>query len=376
MFYQLIKWFENSRSVPQLCYVLLVLGIITPTATSATDKQKPVREIVEGIKQAHARLLHAPGGLGLQYRLDVEQDRSNPSFIWMNGLDGLLNIRWPRMRSRIEGEMFKFRGKEKRLVSEKNVREANYDFESNCSVGHDGTALGQITNFRHSFSANTAFPLNFQYYTEMDQFYNPSEPLKTEWLLPDALEQHEYQWAADEEDVEGTKCAVLKRASLDTIWIATSKSYIICKREQRLASGGLYARMLSTDIREVAPGLWIPYKQIQEVYNPDQPDARIFKLTLRITKVTIPIDDEDTKVVLGKDIKHIENFMDKKAYYPQQPSGVRDYVSLSRSIKIAKDGYRNKTSSGKYVRIILFSVFVGAMILCIYLRFKRRKISC
>ena len=355
-----------------VCSLIIVLGSNTANTVVAADDPPPLREIVGGIKQAHTSLLKISGGLGLYYRIDVEQDEKNPGFIWMKGLDGLVNIKWPVVKSRIEGEMFSFVGKEKRLTSEKTVREANYSFEANRSVAREGTALGQLTNYRHSFSANTAFPLNFQYYAEMDQFYNPGERLKTERLLPDVLEQHDYQRLADE-DVGGTTCAVLKRGTLDMIWIAVSKSHIICKREQRVASGGVYERMLSTDIREVAPGVWFPYEQNEEVFNPGQPGTpRVFKLTLRIIKVASPISDEDTKIVLGKDIRRIEDSTTNKTYYPEQTAEKRDYA-LRQAVNGAQV-YSKGTGSWVRFSLIVFNTLLGVgIIYLVYSRLRKRK---
>lgn len=374
MLHQLLKLLKrSSQFLLGICSLILVLAGVARTSAAPAEDPK-VREIVEGIKQAHARLLHAPDGLGIQYRLDVEQDRNNPAFVWMDGLDGLVNIRWPIVKTRIEGAMFSFAGQEKRLSSEKTVREANYNFESNRSVAKDGTALGQVTAYRHSFSANTAFPLNLQYYAEMDQFYNPGEPVNTERLLPDVLEQHEYRLMADE-NVDGTRCAVLQRAPLDTIWIAPSKNYVVCKRGQHVASGGLYERISTTDIREVVPGLWIPYKQIQEVFNPEQPNGRILMLVVKITKVSTPITDEDTKVVPGRDIRRIEDSMSNKTYYPQRLGEKRDYALL-QAIERARDRDDTKKSrAGIYRALVIFNILAGLASLYLYVRYKRRKRS-
>jgi hypothetical protein len=273
-----------------------------------------VARIAQGIRAGHDRLLRVKGGIAIRYRLDVEQDPKNAVFIFEKGLDGSLNIKWPVMRCRVEGPMSGFVVDDVE-VTRPNVREANYNFETHSGVGRDGKMLGQVLPARHAFSAVCCFPLIFQHYVEADQYYVPREVMKTEYWLPNALQQQRYE-PAGTEVVDGIPCRVLKRPGLDTLWVATGHGHVVCKREFHYGVGQpLRERVLNSDLKEVAPGLWLPHRQVKESFAEEGPAQPELRLTLKVLEVRVGnLRDEDVRVVLTKDILRIEDQIQKRTF--------------------------------------------------------------
>jgi len=302
-----------------LCYLL-------PSASvGQSDKSNEIVKTVAGIRNSHNRLFHVPGGIGIHYRLDVEQDSRNPVFVWRNGLDGSLNIKWPEMRCRVEGQMSGYQVQKDGKNFEETrptIREANYNFETQAGVGRDGTLLGQIVNYRHAFSAIMGFPLVMQCYVEMDQYYVPGEALKTAYWLPNAVEQHSYK-LRHAEATNGIPCQVLERSGLDTLWVATGHGYVICKREYHFGVGKpLRERVQNLDLKEVAPAVWIPLRQIKEEFDSEVPGKLKVRYTLKVLETKVgKVSDNDIRIVLDENMAKIEDYINGKLYEPAANNG-------------------------------------------------------
>ncbi|HZY84345.1 MAG TPA: hypothetical protein VFE78_05915 [Gemmataceae bacterium] len=346
------------RRRPLLACALLGC-LVAPAARGEEAGTVSAAQIAAGIRESHRRLFQVPGGVGVRYRLDVEQDPRNPVFIWESGLDGILNVKWPVLRCRVEGPMSGYSVyKGGKFVEETrpSVREANYNFETMASVGHDSNMLGQIANYRHAFSAIMGFPLLMQFYAEMDQYYVPGEALKTEYWLPNALEQQPYELAGPE-DVGGIPCQVLRRSGLDTLWVATAHGHVICKREYHYGVGKpLRERVQNLDLKEVSPGVWLPLRQIKEEFDADQAGKLRVRYTLKVLETKVGnLTNGDVDVVLDEKIAKIENHISKKFYEPSAGTGhpFDDAVQRAREINP-----RLTASNGK-VRIALLLVSIN-----------------
>jgi len=270
-----------------------------------------LRAVAKGIRESHQRFLRVPGGLSLEYHLDVAQDPKNKIFIWEQGLDGVISIRWPEFRCKIEGVMSGYdtvsRDGTATRESRPAVRDACYDFEKQVGVMRDSKDLGQVTNYRPSFSAIDSFPLLYQFYSEMDQHYVPGRTLKTEYFLPEAIEQHEYKFAGSE-TIDGAPCDIIERPGLDRIWVAPSRGHVVLKREYNYGVGKpLKERVLNTRWKEVYSDVWIPMLQTRESFSAKSslPPVR-FTLTVKMVRIG-DLGDSDVRVVLSDDIRHIED---------------------------------------------------------------------
>jgi len=304
----------NYRNLSAVCLALMLIGggWCTAQTVNGQPPQLLSREaLVKGIREAHFSLLHIPGGISLEYRMEIEQSLTEPMLIWVEALDGLLNIRWPHLKSRNEGKMLVERDKTKVVVPA--LRQGNYDFEAHSGVGQDSTWLGQITNTRHSFSASTCYPLKLLFFSESDQHYKLSDDksFKSGRLLPHALEQYPYEVLRTEE-IQGLTCTVVSRKNADmrdTIWIAPASSYTVCRREWHLPDGTLFGRVVNDDLREIAPRVWIPFHQTEEIFGgPKRLDKRVLKTDLIVKKARVgDLRTEELEIVLGNDVKYIEN---------------------------------------------------------------------
>lgn len=308
-----------------LIYIAVTLcGSVLSNSASA-EPAPSVAETLAGIRESHKRLLHVAGGIGITYRLEVEQDAAHPVFVWTQGLDGVLNIRWPELRCRVEGPMAGYMVyKQGKYVRETRhtIREANYNFETHAGVGRDDKMLGQIVNYRHAFSAILGFPLLMQSYVEMEQYYVPGENLKSEYWLPNALEQNAYS-REGQEVLNGIPCDVVRRRDLDRIWVATKHGHVVCKREYHFGVGKpLRERLQNMDVREVAPNVWMPWRQVREEFDADRPGALKVRYLLNVRAVSVGrLSEEDTRVVLDEKTAKIEDQVTGTLYESAQQKG-------------------------------------------------------
>ena len=196
------------------------------------------------------------------------------------------------------------------MVLEPTFREANYNFEKQVSAAREGNTLGQIANFRHAFSATTLYPLRLQYYEEADQYYVPGKENKLNRLLPGSLKEAGYEIGA-KEVLNGIECEIIQRTN-DRLWIAPHHSFVVCKRESSNEAGILVERVANEDLREVSKGVWFPFRQTQEIFEPSMPDGRLFKITVETSNVEVgKTEIADLEVELDKDVRYIEDHINK-----------------------------------------------------------------
>eukprot|EP00456_Euglypha_rotunda_P025081 TRINITY_DN2036_c0_g1_i12.p1 TRINITY_DN2036_c0_g1~~TRINITY_DN2036_c0_g1_i12.p1 ORF type:complete len:372 (+),score=24.49 TRINITY_DN2036_c0_g1_i12:172-1287(+) len=330
-------------------------------STSSGNAASSVDDIIRMLRNAQQRTLQATGGLKIDYTLDVEQDKNEPYFVWQKGLAGLFVAKWPLIKSRVEGEFFGISELDSsgRVVNKsvQLVREANYDFEQQVSIARDGTMVGQVGNFRHTFSANTCFPFVLQCYEQMNQFYVPQDKNPyTDYWLPAALEDNPYTILGIEE-VSGNKCHILNRGGFDRIWLSLERGCVICKREINYGDRQpLRERLLHEDLRELGGGIWIPFKQSQEVY--DEGGKLLFKITVRIAHAQAgSVGDDDVKVVLDGSMRKVEDFISGQIHFG---NGVDD-ERFSRAVAGAKNTLVKR--SWFLTMVLLNTAILGAVML-------------
>jgi hypothetical protein len=289
---------------------LLITQVLSDESPVDKQESNTVHQIVEGIKKSHECLLKVPGGIGLEYEITIEQDQKDPILVWRDRVKGQLYIKWPIMRTKNEGE---FLVTDAKGVSEHvpEVREGNYDFEKQVSVIREGNVLGQIGNYRHRITSSTLYPLGMLFYAESSQSYVPNEPLTTSLLLPDALEQVKFIVKRDE-SIGGELCKVLETKG-DVLWIAPNRNFIVCKRETQDPNANATRKTENLDLRQIARDVWLPYRQVEEVYLENKLG---YRLTLNITNVRVgDLTPKDVDVILGKDLRLIEDHISSKAYF-------------------------------------------------------------
>jgi hypothetical protein len=350
---------------------LLAYCLLSPSIYSKELQPIPISQIIKGIRDNHDRMLHIPGGIGIRYHVDVKQDPNNPVCVFHKGFDASLNIRWPELRSREEGLMggiIVHNGEQISEISRPTIREGSYDFETMAGVAHDSEYLGQIVNYRHAFSSN-AHPLLWQFYVEMDQYYVPGEAMKTDYWLPNALEQHPYELAG-EEVINGVPCQILKRPNMDTIWIATKRGFVVCRREFNYGLGQpLKERVQNLDLKEVSPGIWVPLTQIRDTFDLANPRKLLVRYVLKVNDVNVGnLTDTDVRVVLSDKISRIEDYIAGKVYTPASDKTRPLDESISRFIY---------TYPGLSSRRLVFLSFLGLNILVGYfiIRIKNKPIG-
>lgn len=357
--------------------VLLVAGIAVTeacgqAATSGSRRELPaveehgVEAIAAGIRDSQERLFKIEGGIEIQYRLDVEQNDKAAFFLWRSGLDGILRIKWPLLYSLNEGELSGITvtnpdgtGGEK---TEHRIRVANYDFEQQTSVGKstsgkNGPSTGHIQNSRHMFSANTCFPLMVQCFEQANQYYVPGAPPETDYWLPTAIRRDLYQ-LADAEEVDGVLCQVLERKGQDRLWIAVDHGHVMCMREFARGAGGPIAmRFTSSDLRQVSPGVWLPYRSIQEVFGPTNPDKPLVSLTVKVQDVEVgSVPDESLLVTFDGDEDLVEDLIRGRAYHGYG----RDEDPFDRALDRIDTGFLHGGRSDR--RFILLSLTIASLL--------------
>ncbi len=308
-----------QAAAPVLLVAVSALAAAQSPRAHAAPADPSVEVIARGLRESHRRLLEHKGGVSIRYRLDFEEGRSRSYFAFKKGLDGLLNVKWPELRCRIEGPMsvMVYVDHVPTPKAVPTVREGTFNFETFSGVAQDGNTLGQIVNFRHPFSASSGFPLQFLFFAEMEQFYEPGQTLTTDYWLPNALEQHSYMLGREEE-VGGVPCRVLRREGMDTLWVAPDLGYLVCKREFHYGVGkSLRERVLNLEPKEVSPGLWLPMRQVREAFEEESPNELQERLTVRILGTHVgDLTDADVRVVLPDTVKRIEDHITGKIYEP------------------------------------------------------------
>ena len=115
--------------------LLVCLGTCAQAA-----EQLNVQQIVEGMREQHARLLGVREGVTIDYELKVEQTRGKELFSLGSGTKGTLAVRWPSIYGRLKGIQ---------VSSGRTIeREGEHNFATQLGAGRDGLYL-QVTPYRH-----------------------------------------------------------------------------------------------------------------------------------------------------------------------------------------------------------------------------------
>ncbi len=299
----------------QFRFALFVYSLCTALSitTEILASDNALEAVVQGIRDDHEKLLHFPGGFSFDYDVAVQQDPENPGFVFRDGFKGHFVVKWPKIRNTVTGREYgikRFEKGEVKTISEDALLDGEYDFETMTSVARNGKILGQIGGFRHVYNSACVFPLTMQCFVEVSQDYLPGKRMETDYWLPNAIEQQSYQLGGDE-TVEGVHCRVLVREGVDKLWLASEQGYVVCKRELRFGVGKpIRERTLSSDLRELGPGAWIPMRQVRESYDQQHPDEQPLRLTLTVSNLRVgKIGDEELKVEMPKDIHRVEDFV-------------------------------------------------------------------
>jgi len=131
-------------------------------------------------------------------------------------------------------------------------------------------------------------------------------------LLPDYLRnnQEHYNVATIPEDVDGAQCWRVEWPDVDCFWVDPERGFAVVRRAYHWGKGQpLMYEFRNLDYREVKPGLWLPFRQIEEKYgNIAEPPAVWGKIVARSEYRLQAVE--------------IDNVPDK-LFYPKLPPGTR-----------------------------------------------------
>jgi hypothetical protein len=291
-----------------------------PTEKFVPLVEYKIADIATGIRVSHERFLHLKGGILIRYRLDYDVASSSQNhFVWKKGMDGLLCVRWPELRSRNEGVIYGggvVKEGKKVEIPRQTIREASFNFENFTGVTRDGDMYAQITTYRSTMSSISAYPLRFMFFAEADQFFTPDSDYKSSYWLPHALSSSDYKIVGTKE-IDGIKCVNLVNKNLDNLWVAPDKGFVVCKRESNIGGKAnlLRERVTNANLKELAPGVWFPMLQTRENFFDSPQNDREEIITLTVKEVSVGnVKDSDLKVELTSDISTIEDMTSGTIY--------------------------------------------------------------
>ncbi|MBX9789458.1 MAG: hypothetical protein K2Y37_11130 [Pirellulales bacterium] len=302
----------------------IALGIALLGA--AGNSQSSV-DIAKGIAAGQARLLKAPGGLGIEYDIRVEQAANGP--IAFQNAKGAIRIKWPKLYSRFETT---FRS------GRRTVREATYDFEKKHSVALNSKRSAVISPFRSAWTANYLYPLRLCYFQQADQYYFEGAQEKSDVWLPAAIERNPYE-VRQTDAIDGAACQLLERPGIDSLWIAPGFGYMVLKREITFGAGQpLRERTTNRQFRQVVPGGWLPATQQQEHFDLKSGRAT-HTFHVEIQNITVgSVSDESLVVVIPDGVQEIhDQFRNVMA---RNPRGDRPFTSALAESRLELTGQR------------------------------------
>jgi hypothetical protein len=272
-----------------------------------------IEAVVKGISEGQEHILRAPGGISITYSIRVEQEENGP--IAYNEGKGLIRIKWPLLYTRFEAQ----------FKSGHRIREASYDFEKRYSTALEGKSEAVIAPYRHSWAANYLYPLRFCYFVQADQYYASGQELTTDKLLPNALEQNAYT-VHPTGVIDGVPCILVQRPGFDSLWLAPSRGYMVCRREVMFGDGKpLQERTTNQNFREVVAGGWLPLKLTQEHF-----DLKTSRLThtfhLEVSDVSVgSVSNRSLVVVIPEDILEVNDQF--RHLIARNPQGTRPFTN-------------------------------------------------
>jgi hypothetical protein len=240
----------------QLAWALLVY-FAAPLDSLAADLS--VSQIAAGIRDQHYRFLHLEGGVALKFKLHVEQMKSQEVFLFGDGAEGLISIKWPDIYVSIRGTA---------ATNGKRIeREGQYNFETQLGAGRDGL-FAQFTPYRHQSSASLLLPLICSYFEECDQKFVPDQPYRSSRWLPSCLESQAYKVAGSDQIGDLHCIALASSDDMDMMWVDPDHGFALAKREIRDRKTGLIKeKVVNSEFRQIANELWFPGKQLSEYYD-------------------------------------------------------------------------------------------------------------
>lgn len=309
-----ISWHQIVRLIQQLG-VFAFMAFMFSVCECKGDQN--LGDLAEEMGKSHRALLTYPGGFRIDYRIGVEQNRDELNYIFADGLTGTVAVKWPQMKVRNHGKMHGISERDRhgkwKNTTDMCTREATYNFETKTGITVDDNRYAQVCNFRHAYTADSAHPLRWRFFVETSQDYFPGETHKTEYYLPNALQQHEYS-ITGHESINGAPCVVLRRGEIDTLWIATQHGHVVCKREFRYGDKvPLRERVTNADLREVADGIWVPFRQINEMFDKANTNKRLFRLDLTVVDFAIGnVPNNAVELTIPKEVRRVEDFVSNK----------------------------------------------------------------
>lgn len=343
-----------TRSV----YLLLAYCCWISTELQQVDADE-INDLAKGINAAHEALLRYPQGVEIQftYTIKIKDVPSTRRF-------GTMRCLWPRLYIRTEGDQIAG-GATGPIVLKNHVRAANYDFELGTSLAHDGNMMAQLCNYRHSFSAKLALPIDMQYFIEADQLYDPTQVQESDFWLPNALNSGTYV-VVRRETVDGISCVVIAN-DRDELSIADSRSFVILRRKFQSPELNELTRSEARDLREVAVGLYVPFEQTR-IKSPlrDEGEAISSMTKLNVTDVILgKLEAHQLEVEIPKDVKEYEDYT-KGVNFSRRDEGATGIAF--RKIQIdAKQDMRSR-----WIRVALLGALAAGLFLGSFLIQRRR----
>jgi hypothetical protein len=111
---------------------------------------------------------------------------------------------------------------------------------------------------------------------DLKKIFAGDVPSKGFWeALPRSVLEHkaEFKVRPQLEVVDGTPCHVLEWPKKDVIWIDATHGFLMRRRIYYQSSGSPLFELNNQDVREKAPGIWLPMKEAAIRYNLDQAPA-------------------------------------------------------------------------------------------------------
>jgi hypothetical protein len=301
--------------------------------SGAENPLEDVGVISTALRNAHAELLHLPGGWQIDYQVTVQQDKELGPYSYPNGVQGILRMKWPELYVRVVGDIrYKLGGKPS--ILEGHVREGNYNFANHTSLVRESDMLAQACDFRHVITAKLAYPLAFRYFAQANQmFVNGQDNASNTWL-PDAFEAPGYM-VGDESSLFGLPCVVVERPGADKLWICRDKGYVVLRRELYGNDGKINEVTVNRDLRRLSGNIWLPHLQIKKTYG-GSVGALDGTLTLKVNNVRSgDLQDKDFRVDIPDDVAQIDDFIQGTSLIQRAgTSGTDAEVSISEANRI------------------------------------------
>ena len=135
--------------------------------------------------------------------------------------------------------------------------------------------------------------------------------LKEPYRLNDVVASDFYR-IAGREKVGEQECLILSRDKLDKLWLSETLGWALVKREWNWALGDpLKRRILPSDFRQVAPGIWLPYNVMMEIYGEvnTRPNQVVASLEAQVESIELDVPESwfEANLPRGATVMDIDN---------------------------------------------------------------------